>query len=97
MIEPKTYFNPNDLEETLKTKVHQYFFNKYIYTQIGRIDFALSNADSKQLNLFNNDYTYYYLWAEAKRGCNRDLYEFFVQLIFIIGKEKTYEIYHRCF
>ncbi len=91
MIEPKTYFNPNDLEETLKTKVHQYFFNKYIYTQIGRIDFALSNADSKQLNLFNNDYTYYYLWAEAKRGCNRDLYESFVQLIFTIGKEKTYE------
>lgn len=83
-------FSENDLEETLKIKVHEYFFSKYRYSQIGRVDFAISNADSLQFDLFNNDYTFYYLWAEAKRNSKSNLYESFVQLILTIGKEKTF-------
>ncbi len=35
--------------------------------------------------------TYSFLWAEAKAGVKKDMYESFVQLILTIGKERTFE------
>ena len=34
---------------------------------------------------------YSFLWAEAKAGVKKDMYESFVQLILTIGKERTFE------
>ena len=82
------------LEETLKIQIRDDYFSSFRMTQIGRIDFAISKANTKggSLDLFDN-FDQYFLWAEAKKGANHDIYESFVQLILTIGRERTFEKY----
>jgi len=85
-------------EEPLKSAVQQDFFNSYIYTQIGNIDFVIAknNVEKGQTSLFEefeNDNLKSLLWAEAKQGTSHDIFESFVQLILTIGKERTFEKY----
>ena len=84
----------DEQEETIKGLIARDWFPNYEYTQIGRIDFAISRlAANRQTDLFFNadESKQYFLWAEAKRGTKADIKESFVQLILTIGKEHTYE------
>ena len=84
-------------EEELKNKVATDYFNAYDSTKIiGNIDFCIAKITDKsggrQATLFDDvSITQSFLWAEAKRGNNKDIYESFVQLIMTIGKARTYE------
>lgn len=85
-------------EEPLKNAVQQNFFADYNYTQLGNIDFVIAKniTDDKGLTFLDrldNDRLISILWAEAKRGTHKDIYESFVQLILTIGKERTFEKY----
>lgn len=76
-------------EEELKNKIAVDWFKSYDTTQIiGNIDFCVSQL-KKQGDFFAE--TKSFLWAEAKKGNNKDIYESFVQLIMTIGRAKTYE------
>ena len=84
-------------EEELKNKVATDYFKSYDCTKIiGNIDFCIAKITDKfggrQATLFDDvSITQSFLWAEAKRGNNKDIYESFVQLIMTIGKARTYE------
>ena len=83
-------------EEALKNAIAQGYFAKYVYTQLGNIDFVIAkhNTEKGQSSLFDafeNTTLKSNLWAEAKQGDSHDIYESFVQLILTIGKEKTFE------
>ena len=85
-------------EEPLKSAVQQDFFKDYNYTQLGNIDFVIAKniVDSRGLTFLDQLDTSRFisiLWAEAKRGTHKDIYESFVQLILTIGKERTFEKY----
>ena len=85
-------------EEALKSAIYCDYFAKYIYTQIGNIDFVIAkhNTENGQSSLFDElekSNLKSSLWAEAKQGTKFDIYESFVQLILTIGKEKTFEKY----
>jgi len=85
-------------EEPLKSAVQQEYFNSYLYTQLGNIDFVIAknNLEKGQTSLFeefDNDNLKSLLWAEAKQGTSHDIFESFVQLILTIGKERTFEKY----
>ncbi len=72
------------LEEELKNKVAHDYFRKFDCSQIlGRVDFSVSKKINGE-NLF-------FLWAEAKAGNKKDIYESFVQLILTIGRERPFE------
>lgn len=76
-------------EEELKNKVASDWFGAFDTTKIiGNIDFCVAQM-KEQGDLFSE--TKSFLWAEAKKGTNKDIYESFVQLIMTIGKAKTYE------
>ena len=87
-------YDTSMLKETLKIQIRDDYFSSFRMTQIGRIDFAISKANAKggSLGLFDN-FDQYFLWAEAKKGANHDIYESFVQLILTIGRERTFEKY----
>lgn len=87
-------YDTSMFEETLKIQIRDDYFSSFRMTQIGRIDFAISKANTKggSLDLFDN-FDQYFLWAEAKKGANHDIYESFVQLILTIGRERTFEKY----
>ena len=83
-------------EEALKNAVQRDYFGKYIYTQLGNIDFVIAshNTEMKQASLFGvleKENLKSILWAESKQGTHHDIYESFIQLILTIGKEKTFE------
>lgn len=83
-------------EESLKIALSRDYFSKYIYKQLGNIDFVIAKHNKKngQSWLFDEleeGSLKSILWAEAKIGTNHDIYESFVQLILTIGKEKTFE------
>ncbi|MGP1437747.1 MAG: hypothetical protein ACTTKH_01600, partial [Treponema sp.] len=83
-------------EEALKSAIYCDYFAKYIYTQIGNIDFVIAkhNTENGQASLFGeleNADLKSSIWAEAKQGTKCDIYESFVQLILTIGKEKAFE------
>ena len=81
-------------EEPLKSKIREDYFSSFKYTQLGNIDFviAIRDVDNGQRSLWDeSERLKSILWAEAKQGDRRDIYESFVQLILTIGKEKTYE------
>lgn len=85
-------------EEPLKSAVQQSFFKDYKYTQLGNIDFVIAKSivDNKGITFLDDldtDRLISILWAEAKRGTHKDIYESFVQLILTIGKERTFEKY----
>lgn len=69
-------------EEELKNKVREDWFADYDNTNIpGKVDFCVGYHGTT------------YLWAEAKRGVRRDIYEQFVQLILTIGKDRRFAEY----
>ena len=73
------YYSKTILEEELKNRVREDWFSDYDNVEIqGRIDFYVGHDDTA------------YLWAEAKRGVKRDIYEQFVQLILTIGKDRLF-------
>lgn len=74
------YYSKTIQEEELKNKVREEWFAGYDNTEIpGKVDFYVGYED-------NN-----YLYAEAKRGVKRDIYEQFVQLILTIGKDHRFD------
>ena len=80
----------NIQEEELKNKVAHDYFADYDSTQIiGKIDFCIAvpqdGAESFETESL--------LWAEAKAGTRKDIYESFVQLIMTIGKARTFDSY----
>lgn len=76
-------------EEELKNKVATDWFARFDTTKIiGNIDFCVSSVKKDLLAETKS-----FLWAEAKAGKNKDIYESFVQLIMTIGRAKTYEKY----
>ncbi|HIZ68874.1 MAG TPA: hypothetical protein H9966_03180 [Candidatus Prevotella avicola] len=78
----------NILEEELKNKVAHDYFADYDTTQIiGKIDFCVALPPQP---LFE---TQSLLWAEAKSGTKKDIYESFVQLILTIGRARTFDTY----
>jgi len=78
----------NILEEELKNRVGNDFFDKFNHMEIkGKIDFAVRPKDNIQENLFGAEY---FLWAEAKAAVT-DIIEMLTQLILTIGKAKTHE------
>ena len=67
------YYSKTIQEEELKNKVREDWFAGYDNTEIpGKVDFCVGHNSTT------------YLWAEAKRGVKRDIYEQFVQLILTI-------------
>lgn len=73
-------------EEELKNKIALDFFAEFDNTQIlGEIDFCVS---FKRQTFFENTY---FLWAEAKKGKEADIYESFTQLILTIAKHKHHQ------
>lgn len=66
----------------MKNRVRQDWFSGYDNANIpGKVDFYVGNGDTS------------YLWAEAKRGVKKDIYEQFVQLILTIGKDRRFNEY----
>lgn len=79
----------NILEEELKNKVGKEWFARYDTTQIiGKIDFCVAVPIGEGPELFETESL---LWAEAKSGTRKDLYESFVQLILTIGRARTFD------
>lgn len=73
------YYSKTIQEEELKNKVREDWFSGYDNTAIpGKVDFYVGHKN----NVF--------LWAEAKRGVKRDIYEQFIQLILTIGKDRRF-------
>lgn len=73
------YYSKTIQEEELKNKVREEWFSGYDNTEIqGDVDFYVGHQETV------------YLWAEAKRGVKRDIYEQFVQLILTIGKDRRF-------
>lgn len=74
------YYSKTIQEEELKNNVRKEWFSGYDNTAIpGNVDFYVGHG---------NDV---FLWAEAKRGVKRDIYEQFVQLILTIGKDRRFD------
>ena len=75
-------------EEELKNKVAHDYFADYDSTQIiGKIDFCIA-VPQEGTELFETESL---LWAEAKAGVKKDIYESFVQLILTIGRARTFD------
>lgn len=93
----KTLYPLTWREEQLKNALaHDWFVNYDTTKIIGNIDFCIAKptdvTKGKQLKLWNEDnITQSFLWAEAKKGKNNNIYESFTQLIITIGKAKTIE------
>ncbi|GHT49897.1 hypothetical protein AGMMS49982_04210 [Bacteroidia bacterium] len=85
----------NILEEEIKNKVAQNYFDKFDCTKIlGKIDFAvkMKRKSSNLLSLedfagFNAEYL---LWAEAKQK-STDIVAMLTQLVLTIGKARTFD------
>ena len=87
----------NILEEEVKNKVTQDFFQKFDCTRIlGKIDFAVALPSALKRGVFANvDVTMnvertYLLWAEAKQK-PADVVEMLTQLVLTIGKARTFD------
>ena len=79
-------YDLNIPEEELKNKVAMDFFGKFDSTQIlGEIDFCVS---FEWQSFFEDTY---FLWAEAKKGKDSNIYESFTQLILTIAKHKHHQ------
>lgn len=78
----------NIQEAELKNKVAHDYFSDYDNTPIiGNIDFCIA-VPRGGAELFETESL---LWAEAKAGTRKDIYESFVQLILTIGKARTFD------
>ena len=86
-------------EEELKNKIAEDYFKNFDSTQIiEQIDFCIarkiqiSQHLDKQKTFDDKEFeAEYYLWAEAKKGKNRDIYESSIQLILTIGKSRIFD------
>ncbi|MEE3313486.1 MAG: hypothetical protein VZR56_04930 [Treponema sp.] len=92
----KNNYKKEKREESLKIAVSRDYFSKYIYKQLGNIDFVIAkhnvkNGQSYLSDEYEEGNLRSILWAEAKLGTSHNIYESFVQLILTIGKEKTFE------
>lgn len=77
-------------EEELKNKVaHDWFAGFDTTPIIGKIDFCIA-VPADGADQFETESL---LWAEAKAGTKRDIYESFVQLILTIGRARTFDTY----
>lgn len=75
-------------EEEIKNLVAQDIFADYDCTRIiSNIDFAVT--DRTQTAPLDPHFENYYLWAEAKRGNNQNLYHALAQLILTIGRNRS--------
>lgn len=75
-------------EEEIKNLVAQDIFADYDCTRIiSNIDFAVT--DKAQTAPLDPHFENSYLWAEAKRGNNHDIYHALVQLILTIGRNRS--------
>lgn len=78
-------------EEELKNEIGKKYFGNFDTTQIlGDVDFTVSVKYGKD-DAFPG--RHFLLWAEAKRGTKADILDSIVQLIFTIGKARTFETY----
>ena len=78
-------------EEQIKNEIGQRFFKDFDTTQIlGDVDFTVSVKYGND-NMFSG--RHFLLWAEAKRGTKADMLDSIVQLIFTIGKARTFDKY----
>ena len=92
-------YDLNIVEEELKNKIAEDYFKNFDSTQIiEQIDFCIARRIQtaqhldKQKNFDDKEFeAEYYLWAEAKKGKNRDIYESFIQLILTIGKSRIFD------
>lgn len=74
-------------EEEIKNLIAKLYFGDFNCTHIeGNIDFCVTNDAVIQENLFYKKEVEYFLWAEAKKPKQKDLFKMFVQLILTIGK-----------
>lgn len=73
-------------EKEVENLVKKEFFSEFDWTKsVGDIDLTVCSQPvlgSRQIT---------YLWAEAKKGTEQDIFESFIQLIITVGKAKTYE------
>lgn len=75
-------------EEEIKNRVARNIFADYDCTRIiSNIDFAVT--DRTQTAPLDPHFENYYLWAEAKRGNNQNLYHALAQLILTIGRNRS--------
>jgi len=73
-------------EESIKLKVAYNFFQNFDCTNIEEnIDFTVTENGTQKNFLYEAEKEYY-LWAEAKRPYEQDIYVIFTQLILTIGK-----------
>ena len=84
---PPTGFGRNTPEEDLKGCVWKAFFRRFEWRTLGKIDFCLYRPIIGQPGEFIS-----LVWAEAKKG-QADLLEALVQLVFTIGRERTFDRY----
>ena len=80
----------NVKEGEVINNVREDFFSDFDCKKLlGNIDFCVAekNVDIDDFDVIS------LMWAESKKGGNKDIYESFVQLILTIGKERTYERY----
>ena len=76
------------LEEEIKNRVTQDFFQKFDCTKIlGKIDFAVKTKRPANLTDCHDEYL---LWAEAKQKPT-DIVEMLAQLVLTIGKARTFD------
>lgn len=78
-------------EEQIKNEIAEKYFSDFETTNIlGDVDFAVSAKYGKD-DFFSG--RHYLLWAEAKRGTKANILDSIVQLIFTIGKARTFDTY----
>lgn len=86
-----SYYSLKDKEGTIINNVREDFFKEYDCRKlIGNIDFSVAIQQTGK-ELFPE--IEYLLWAEAKKGAlsNSAFHDAFIQLIFTIGRERTFD------
>lgn len=86
-----SYYSLKAREEEIKHNVAYDFFKEYdCRKMIGNIDFSVAIPQTGK-ELFPE--IEYLLWAEAKKGAlsNSSFHDAFIQLIFTIGRERTFD------
>lgn len=91
---PKSNNNRVILEEEVKNKVAATYFNGFDCTKIiGKIDFCVCIREANQTQSSEESIIKSLLWAEAKKGKQKNIYEAFIQLILTIGKARFFTVY----
>lgn len=86
-----SYYSLKDKEGTIINNVREDFFKEYDCRKlIGNIDFSVAIPQTGKELFPEKEYL---LWAEAKKGAlsASDFHDAFIQLIFTIGRERTFD------